>query len=249
MNKKDLDFCLFGHRGAAREAPENTLGGFEHAWQNGIRAFELDVHITRDDRLVVIHDRTLDRTTDGAGQVAGCTLEELSSLNAAHHFPGWEKREEIPLLEKVLERYQAGILRWQLEIKTKAAERLELLCTLLAGQIERYGLSERVTVTSFNTTALQVQRRVAPHLRLGLITEPAHMEHVALAISLDCADFCVPIESGSAALIAASQKAGLYVAGWVANTPEDIDTLLDWGVDAMTSDVPTFARQYLIEHL
>lgn len=249
MNKDDLDYCLFGHRGAAREAPENTLGGFEHAWGNGVRAFELDVHITRDDRLVVIHDRTLDRTTDGTGQVAEHTLEQLSSLNAAHRFPGWKQREEIPLLEKVLERYQKGILRWQLEIKTRDPGRLELLCTLLAGLIERYDLSQRVTVTSFNTTALEIQRGVAPHLRLGLITEPVQIEHVELARSLGCADFCIPIESGGASIVSASHVAGLYVAGWVANTPEDINTLLDWGVDAMTSDVPSFARQYLAERL
>jgi len=249
MNKNDLEIRLFGHRGAAGEAPENTLGGFAHAWEAGVRAFELDVHLSKDDQLVVIHDRTLERTTDGTGLVSDHTAEELHSLNAAHHFPGWPKREEVPTLEKVLEHYQTGIRGWQLEIKTKEAERLELLCKLLAQQIERFDLSERVRVISFNPTALEIQRRIAPTLRLGLICEPAQMEHIDLARSLGCSGFCIPVDGSSASLVSAAQKAGLYVTGWVGNTPEALDLLLEWGVDAMESDVPSFARQYLVDHL
>jgi glycerophosphoryl diester phosphodiesterase len=240
-----MEITLFGHRGAAGEAPENTLGGFAHAWESGVRAFELDIHLSKDGQLVVIHDAALERTTDGAGQVADHTAEELSALDAASHFLSWPQREGVPLLEEVLGRHAQGIQRWQLEIKTDVTERLEAVCAQLRGQIERFGVSERATVTSFDPAALAIMRRLSPGQRLGLIVKPAAMEAVEQAKSLGCAELCLHVESSSADLVQAAHDAGLQVTGWVGNTPEAVERLLSWGVDAITSDVPTRARQWV----
>jgi glycerophosphoryl diester phosphodiesterase len=237
---------LFGHRGAAGEAPENTLGGFAHAWESGVRAFELDIHLSRDGQLVVIHDPTLERTTDGRGRVGDHTAQALSALDAASHFPSWPRREGVPLLEEVLGRYSESIQRWQLEVKAGAPERLERLCARLAEQIERFGISQRATVTSFDPAALEIMRRIAPGQRLGLIVEPAAMQAVEQAKSLGCAELCLPVESGSAALVRAAHAAGLQVTGWLGNSPEAVARLLSWGVEAITSDVPGKARQWIV---
>jgi glycerophosphoryl diester phosphodiesterase len=236
---------LFGHRGAAGEAPENTLGGFAYAWETGVRAFELDIHLSRDSELVVIHDPTLERTTHAAGWVGDHTTVELNSLNAACRFPGWPDREGIPSLQDVLNRYHKIIAHWQLEIKTDGAERLEVICKLLADQISRHQLSGRVTVTSFDPLALEIAHRTTPHLRLGLICGPRQPVDISLAKSLGCAELCINVKSGSATLVAAAQQAGLQVTGWLGNSQADLERLLDWEVESITTDVPAFAIPYL----
>jgi glycerophosphoryl diester phosphodiesterase len=201
-----MEIRLFGHRGAAGEAPENTMGGFAHALRAGMRAFELDIHLSRDNQLVVIHDATLDRTTDGSGWVSDRSAEELASLNAAHQFPDWQEGEGIPTLEQVLAEYHTGIKRWKLEIKKEAGERLQVLCQLLLDQIERFDLSSRVTVTSFDPSALEIMQRLASHLPLALINSPMHPEDLDLAKSLGCSEICMPVVSGSAALVSSAQR-------------------------------------------
>lgn len=238
---------LFGHRGAAGEAPENTLGGFAHAWESGVRAFELDIRLSKDGQLVVIHDATLERTTDGAGRVGDHTAQALLALNAASHFPGWPKREGVPLLEEVLRRYGEGIQRWQLEVKTDTPERLERLCARLREKIERSGLRGRATVTSFDPAAIEIMRRLSPEQTLGLIVKPARMEAIEQATSRGCAELCVEVESASAALVRAAHAAGLRVTGWLGNSPEAVERLLDWGAEAITSDMPTRAREWIGE--
>jgi glycerophosphoryl diester phosphodiesterase len=194
---------------------------------------------------MVIHDATLERTTDGIGLVSDYTAAELFSLNAAHSFPGWPEREGVPALQDVLERYQADIGRWQLEIKTDAPERLSIICALLAQQIDRFKLRNRVTVTSFDPVALEIQREVAPYLRLGLIKETLMRGDIDRAQILGCSELCISVKSGSKSLISTAKEAGLKVTGWVGNTPAELETLLNWGVDAITTDVPAFARPYL----
>jgi len=240
-----MPVILFGHRGAAGEAPENTLGGFAYAWGVGVRAFELDIHLSKDGQLVVIHDPTLERTTDGEGLVSDYTAAELNSLNAACRFPGWPNQEGVPSLQSLLDRYYAGIRRWQLEIKTDASERLDVVCTILARQIDHFDLGVRVTVTSFDPAALEIMRRTTSHLRLGLIRSPAHLEDIDLARTLGCSELCIPVESGSAPLVSAAHEAGLEVTGWLGNSSAQLERLLAWGVDAITTDVPSFASRYL----
>ena len=93
---------IFAHRGASRYAPENTLPAFALAAEQGADGVELDVHLTRDDQLVVIHDETLERTTDGAGWVKDCTLAQLQTLSAANGMDGFAGTR-VPTLRQVLE--------------------------------------------------------------------------------------------------------------------------------------------------
>src|SRR5262245_48572737 len=89
---------IFGHRGAKGEAPENTLSGFSYARSVGVEAFELDVHLSADHELMVIHDATVDRTTNGNGPVAGFTAAELAALDARAGFAAWGVPVGVPRL-------------------------------------------------------------------------------------------------------------------------------------------------------
>jgi glycerophosphoryl diester phosphodiesterase len=132
---------VVGHRGAAGECPENTLLSFDRALEQGADALEFDIRVTADGTAVVIHDHTVDRTTNGTGAVAAYTLEELQRLDAG-------QGERVPTLAAVLERYAATPLIVEIKEEEAAAPAAEILM--------RHGASERTVVGSFVHSALRL---------------------------------------------------------------------------------------------
>ncbi|NQV15635.1 glycerophosphodiester phosphodiesterase [bacterium] len=140
-------YLLFGHRGTPECEPENTMPSFERAIADGCNAIELDVYRTTDGHLIVFHDDTLERTTNGTGRVADHTLAELQELNAAHHWPGREER--IPTLKTVIDTLPNDII-FNFEIKNFSffsEQRTELE---LVRFIRENNLRDRVILSSFN---------------------------------------------------------------------------------------------------
>lgn len=237
---------IFGHRGAKGEAPENTLAGFAYARRLGVMGLELDVRLTADGELAVIHDATVDRTTDGSGVVAEFTMEGLAALDARGErgeHAGWPERLGVPRLAEVLEAQRDA--RLAIEIKTDDAERLERVGAALAAAIEAHGAGDRVTVTSFDPVALEIMRGLAPALPRAYIGAYDTPEFLKTAERLGCAQADVPLKRGSVEVVRAAQGLGMRVVGWLGNTEEDLAALLDWGVDGITTDSPTMALAYL----
>ena len=170
---------LFGHRGAAGEAPENTLTGFAHAVRVGVRAFELDVHLTLDGELVVIHDNSPLRTTGMAGSVEEFRTAELTALDARQPHPDWPEAAPIPTLYQVLTAFP-DMDAYQIEIKRAAPEKLPAICRRLVEVIHETCVTERVEISSFDPAALAAMREVAPDLRrayIGAYDSPAWIEY------------------------------------------------------------------------
>jgi glycerophosphoryl diester phosphodiesterase len=238
---------LYGHRGARGEAPENTLPGFAYARRVGVEAFELDVRLSGDHELVVIHDETVDRTTDGTGRVAHLTAAALARLDARAAFPHWPERAGVPTLDEVLATFP-DLPAWQIEIKADAPERLERVCARLARLISRYGIEERVVVASFDASALRLMRRAAPELPLAYIGRYDSPSYLETALALRCAGACVPHRTSTRELVHQAQARGLAITGWLGNTPQELELLLDWGVDSITSDYPSVAVPWLRAH-
>ena len=235
---------LFGHRGARGEAPENTLAGFAYAQKLGLTAFELDVRLTADARLAVIHDATVDRTTGKTGPVVEYTAAELARLDARRSFPDWPEPVGVPLLDDVLAAY-AGAMVFAIEIKRDESERLERVGTLVVNAIERFRLHGRVTITSFEPEALEIVRRLAPDVPrayIGAYDTPAFLE---TAVRLECAQADIPLKTGAAEVVREAKFRGLRVVGWQGNTPEDLTALIGWDVDGITSDYPSLALRHL----
>ena len=236
---------LLGHRGAAYEAPENTLAGFAYAWSIGVRSFELDVRLSADRQLVVLHDESLQRTAGVARKVGELTAAQLAELNATALFPGWHEKAIIPTLEAVLETYAQRAQSWEIEIKTAPPENLEILCPQLAEQIQRFEIAGRVVVTSFDRHALEIMRRIAPDLRRGYISHYDRPEHLEAALSLGCYRAGIPLHHSDKATVQAAHAAGLNVAGWQGDSFQMLETLLDWDVDTITSNRPSLALDFL----
>lgn len=242
-----MALMLFGHRGAAGEAPENTLVGFEHAYKVAkVRCFELDVHLTKDKKLAVIHDGTLDRTTDGKGPVGSRTMEELRRFNAGVLFPGRFPGSTIPSLDEVLTIYADSVASFQIEIKTDSREVLELVSSMVVDAIRRYRIGEKTVVTSFDRYALECVLKAAPSQKCGLIAMNYTARDLENAIGLGCFNTCIPLTAPDGAeLVAAARAKGLQTTGWLGNTPGDVDSLLAWKVDSITSNYPGPMRAYL----
>jgi glycerophosphoryl diester phosphodiesterase len=168
MNPHTLDRPLnFAHRGASHEAPENTLAAFERAAELRADGAELDVQISRDGELVVVHDFDLDKTTDGSGLVSTKTLAELQDLDAGSWFSPKFRGQRIPTLQHVIDTVGPRLLL-NVELKTENY-RDDGLAAAVATVLERNNLVAKTIVSSFNPFALWRARKRNPAIQLGLL--------------------------------------------------------------------------------
>lgn len=235
---------LIGHRGARFEAPENTVAGFRYALGIDIDSFELDIHLTKDGELVVIHDATVDRTTNGTGSVSDLTLEEVQRLDARSTFADWPEPCVIPTLGQVLDVINA-VPYVEVEIKTDLPERIDLVVPKAASLLQSYGMTDRAFFTSFDPYALSVAKNEAANIKRGLIsrwdTNQCRIDAERLEVSL--AGF--PYATGASELVHWAKSAGVLITGWPTNSQEALDKAFEWEVDAICTDAPTEIRSLL----
>ena len=158
---------IYGHRGASAYAPENTLEAFRLAMDMGADGFELDVHMSRDGELVVIHDETVDRTTDGTGLVRELTLAQLKELDASNGMASY-RGARIPTLAEVLELVRQTRHIVNVEVKTDDwfYSGIEEKCLALAKEM---GVEDRIIYSSFNHHTLRKLRELKPDVKLGML--------------------------------------------------------------------------------
>jgi glycerophosphoryl diester phosphodiesterase len=229
---------LIGHRGARFEAPENTVPGFRYASGLAIDQVEFDVRLSRDGELVVIHDATVDRTTDGSGPVSDHTAAELARLDARSIFPDWPEPCGIPTLAEALDAIRPD-LHLKIEVKQDDPAREETIIRGVVAELERRGAVDRATITSFDPGAVGLAARLAPHVSRGYIGRWDDDAFLAVAREHGCTHASISRADSSAAWVAAAREAGLVTTGWPCNEPEHLETLLGWGVDVICTDRPT----------
>lgn len=220
---------VVGHRGAMAVCAENTLGSFLQGVRDGAAVIELDVHLSADSRLAVIHDATVDRTAVAGrttGAVAALTWEELQEVDLGGG-------QRIPSLEASLEVVRAEV---HVEIKAPSA------AVPAAELVLREGLEDRVTLTSFDTAALAQVRRRSTRLRLGVISVQPTAEALAAVRELSADLFCVGVAHLDQTPVARLQAEGVAVCGWPVRTEEDLRTALAAGVDLVTADDVAWCR-------
>jgi len=219
----EKNFLLISHRGASHYEPENTLRSFRRALDMGARVIEFDVRKSLDGRLVVIHDRTVDRTTDGKGAVLGKTLSELRSLDAGCG-------ERIPTLEEVFENF-AGRCGLVVELKEKGTE--EETVSL----IKAHGLIKDVAVVSFRKDCLRAVRELDRSVATGLITVFG-FGCVKKALSLGCRIVATNHRFMTRRLASEARRRGLFVCCWTVNDPKRGEKLAGAGINGIITDKP-----------
>ena len=231
----------FGHRGASHDAPANTLVAFERAGEVGADGIELDVMFSRDGVPVVIHDETLDSTTDGHGPVSALTLAELKALDAGSYKGPQYAGARIPTLEEVFAAVGQRLLI-NVELKGLSA-RADGLEAQVAGLIARHGMDARVIISSFNPIRLRRFRRAAPHIPIGFLHETQTPCRCA-GCSARCWWACRceadhPQQTAvTADYLARRHAQGRRVNTWVVNDPARMAALRDLGVDLIMTDRP-----------
>lgn len=241
---------LIGHRGARREAPENTLSGFQHLRAIGVRAVEFDIHLSADGELMVIHDAELSRTTSGHGVVREHSAAELAALDACHQpahkgFAPWPKREGVPTLAQVLtELYDFTHI--ELELKVKHEDDEAAVVAALPAIWQRFNLSSRARCTSFNPRLLHRLQQQAPELPRGFLVEDGFAgDIVQVAQALGCDAIGPHTNLLTAELVAQAHTAGLWVSTWTVNDRQRALALEAMGVDGLITDTPTLAKSWL----
>ena len=216
---------LMGHRGARHEAPENTLAGIEVALRAGCEAVEIDVHLSADGRLVVIHDETVDRTTDGAGRVAELSFAALRALDAGDG-------QRIPTLVEVLDAV-GDAAELFVELKAPGCERAVVDAVRSAGRVDR------ALVKAFDHRLAAAVKALEPGLRTGclLYGRPIDPAGVVRAAGGDFISLNVGFVDGE--LVAACHGAGVAVCAWNCNDPAEAPRFAAAGVDWLGTDVPT----------
>ncbi|MGW7236558.1 glycerophosphodiester phosphodiesterase [Streptomyces sp. NPDC054804] len=221
-----MNFLTIGHRGVMGVEPENTLRSFVAAQQAGLDLIELDLHLSKDGALVVMHDAEVDRTTDGTGPIAEKTLEELRTLDAG-------RGERVPVFEEVLDAVRAPL---QAEIKDVAAARA------LAELMQRRDLVSRVEVSSFHDEAVAEIGRLVPGVRTALIASRYGPDVVERAREAGAATLCLNIRRLTLEVVEHARKADLRVIGWVVNTQDDLRLVRALQLDGATTDYPEIKR-------
>ncbi|MFG2503053.1 glycerophosphodiester phosphodiesterase [Streptomyces sp. NPDC048441] len=221
-----MNFLTIGHRGVMGVEPENTLRSFIAAQTAGLDLIELDLHLSKDGALVVMHDPDVTRTTDGKGPIAEKTLAELRELDAG-------RGERIPVFEEVLDAVQAPL---QAEIKDVAAARA------LAEVIHRRDLVGRVEVISFHDEAIAEIARLVPGVRTALVASRFGTDVVERATAVGATTLVLNIRRLTLEIVERARKADLRIIGWVVNTQDDLRLVRALQLDGATTDYPEIKR-------
>jgi glycerophosphoryl diester phosphodiesterase len=234
---------VIAHRGDPAHRPENTLASFESALAVGADLVELDIQRTRDGRVVVIHDGTLDRTTDGRGQVGERTLAEVKAVSAGYteRFGSRYASERVPTLAEALDLLR-GRTRVMIEMKKEsvmAEDSDDGIEALAVSEVRRAGIAKDVALISFERRALLRCQARAPEIRRGHLFYRAEPEDVVAGAREIGSDLVMP-EKGmlSEALRDRAREAGLKVATWVVDDPEELRDLARFDLYGVGSNCP-----------
>jgi glycerophosphoryl diester phosphodiesterase len=217
-----VSLLTVGHRGVMGVEPENTLRSFVRAEHEGVDVIELDLHLSKDGELVVMHDADVSRTTDGSGAISDFTLAELRELDAG-------QGERIPTFQEVVQAVGSPL---QAEIKDRAAARV------LTGVIGELGLHERVTVISFHDEALREVREHLPEMPLVLVTGRSTPTAPERARELGAFMVSCELQWLEAETVELCHADGIKVITWTVNTDEELARVRELGLDGLVTDMP-----------
>jgi glycerophosphoryl diester phosphodiesterase len=231
------------HRGAAGYAPENTIAAFDKGVEMKADYIEIDVQRSKDGELVIIHDTTVDRTTDGTGSVKDLTFGQIRSLDAGSWKGEEFKGEKIPTFDEILERYhgKVGIL-----IELKAPELYPGIEAQVAQKLKERNLdkpqNEKIIIQSFNFESMKITNSLLPKVPIGVLTSNrAHTTEQALKEFATYADYFNPSYGiVSKELVDQVHSLGMKIQSWTVRSQEAADFLLEMNVDGIITDYPDY---------
>lgn len=236
----------FAHRGASYEAPENTLAAFLLAAELGADGIELDAQLSKDGEVVVIHDFSVEKTTDGQGPVRAKTLAELQQLDAGSWFDPIFAGQQIPTLQQVVDAVGHRLL---LNIELKTASLVDgSLAQAVVRIIEENQLLDRVVVSSFNHLALRKVKQLNPWIPLGLLYSPdmpLPLRRTWLRPLIRPEALHPYYEMLDPATVRRAKEGGYRIHTWTVDDPGTMWQLMRLGIDLIITNRPDLLREVL----
>ncbi len=243
---------VFAHQGGENLWPSNTMLAFQNSTDLGVDVLDTDMHMTKDGVLVLMHDQTVDRTTDGTGAIRDLTLEQIKQLDAGYDFslddgqsfPFRSQKLTVPTLEELFEAYPDK--RFGIEIKqTDPLPTAKRFCAV----IRQYNMQDNVLVSSFRQENMDAFREECPEVATSATEGEVRLFFIlyrlglANALTPNYQSFQVPEENGGIQILTdgfvrAAQRRGLAVQPWTINEIDDLQRILALGVDGINTDNP-----------
>ncbi len=235
------DFVVIAHRGASAVAPENTLVAYTKAIEMGADYAELDVRQTKDGAIVLMHDKTVHRTTGVKGFVWDFTLSELKKLDAGSWFGEEFRGEPIPTLQEVI-RLAKG--RMKLNIEVKISENEPGIAQKVVDIVRSENFSKHCIITSFDMETINTFKRIAPDLKTGFIFEK---EYHADVFEGTWDVLCSNSELVDAGFVQLAQESGKKIYVWTVNDREEMLRLIGLGANGVITDRPDLLKSVVAE--
>ena len=257
-SEQNSEILIMAHRGGRGLWPENTIYSYKSALESGVDVLEIDIWRTKDGVIVVQHDKRVDRTTDGHGEIGTFTLQELQQLDAGYRwsidgtYPYRGAGHSIPTLDEVLEQFPDAC--FNIDIKENSDE----LIVGLGDLLQKHDAHDRVRVASFHQEALRKFRKLYPNVPTsagsGEIIRFIILSKLRLTFLYDppFSALQVPVKFGildvvNTTLIEAAHPKGIEVHPWTINDPDEMRRLIELGDDGIITDYPDRLKQVLAE--
>ena len=236
---------VYAHRGYSGKYPENTMLAFKKAAETGCDGIELDVQLTSDGQVVIIHDEKIDRTTDGTGNVKDYTLEELKKFNAAASWNGKYGFEPIPTLEEYFQWVKDTDLVTNIEIKSGVYYYEELEEKTLA-LVRKYGLEKKIIFSSFLHSSITLLRKLAPEIPCGALVEYENLgNHGYYCEKFDFQYYHPGMKALTEEMVQSCKEHNIPLNVWTINDMGALEQLYEWGCEGVISNFPGVCRGWL----
>lgn len=237
----------FAHRGFSGKYPENTLIAFEKAVEAGADGIELDVQLSKDGEVMIMHDETLDRTTDGKGPLVSYTCEELQKFDASYIYRGQMGFNKIPTLREYFELIKNTNIITNIELKTGINEYLGIEQKVW-DLIQEYNLADRIIISSFNHYTILRMKAIAPKLKCGLLTETWYVDAGKYTHNLGVECYHPHFANMTKNIVNEIKSYGIEINTWTVNKEEQMRDLIEKGIDGLIGNFPDLTKKIIAEY-
>ncbi len=243
-----MSIKVFAHRGYSGAYPENTMIAFKTAVEEcKCDGIELDVHLTKDDELVIIHDETVNRTTNAKGYVKDFTLEEIKKINANYTFNDLQTIQRIPTLSEYCEYIKDKNIVTNIELKTNLIYYKDIEQKVI-NKLMKYNLLDRVILSSFNHSSSIIAKNINEKISCGLLVDSKGIMNCGYyAKKLKMNSYHPDIKFLTKDVVDECKNYEIDVNTWTVNSIKDLNNCIKWGVDGVITNYPQKIKKVISE--
>ncbi len=241
-----MSINVYAHRGFSGMYPENTMIAFSKAIEDcNCNRIELDVHLSKDDNLVIIHDEKVDRTTDGVGFIKDKTIDEIKALNANYIFNDLYPKQSIPTFDEYCEYVKDKNVITNIELKTNLIY-YDNIEEKVINTLKRYNLLDRVIISSFNHSSTIITKQIDKTIPCGLLVDSSGIINIGkYATKLNMNAYHPDVKTLTKQVVQECKDNNIQVNTWTVNSMKDLMNCVDWDVEGIITNYPNVVSKYI----